>query len=46
MDRLSNSRKYPISLIVGDIDNLKEINDNYGHSLEDHYIKKSGELFI
>ncbi|MGM0549176.1 MAG: sensor domain-containing diguanylate cyclase [Bacillota bacterium] len=38
---LRNSHQYPISLIIGDIDNLKLINDNYGHSMGDHYIKKT-----
>ena len=44
MDRLSNSRKYPIALIVGDLDKLKEVNDQFGHSMGDYYIKKSAEI--
>lgn len=37
--RLSDSRRYPISIIVGDLNNLKDINDNYGHLMGDKYIK-------
>jgi diguanylate cyclase (GGDEF)-like protein/PAS domain S-box-containing protein len=40
LKRLSNSRKYPISIIVGDMNRLKDINDNYGHSMGDRYIKR------
>lgn len=35
----------PISIIVGDMDNLKEVNDNYGHQTGDKFIKKAGEIF-
>ena len=31
MHRLSKSRRYPISIIVLDMDNLKKINDQQGH---------------
>ncbi|RCW50733.1 MULTISPECIES: diguanylate cyclase domain-containing protein [unclassified Halanaerobium] len=43
LKRLQNSRKYPISIIVGDINKLKDINDNYGHSMGDRYIKLTAE---
>ncbi|TDX38300.1 PAS domain S-box-containing protein/diguanylate cyclase (GGDEF)-like protein [Halanaerobium congolense] len=43
LKRLSNSRKYPISIIVGDMNGLKDINDNYGHSMGDRYIKRTAE---
>ncbi len=45
MERLNKSRKIPISIIMADIDNLKYVNDNYGHAIGDKYIKKAGELF-
>lgn len=44
IDRFNNSRRLPISIIVGDIDKLKEINDNYGHQRGDIYIKKAAEI--
>jgi len=40
---LHNSRKYPISIIVGDMNRLKNINDNYGHNMGDRYIKRTAE---
>ena len=43
--RINNSRYLPISIIIGDIDNLKYINDNYGHKIGDEYIKKAAEVF-
>ena len=43
LKRLHNSRKYPISIIVGDMNRLKDINDNYGHSMGDRYIKRTAE---
>lgn len=44
IQRLKNSRKHPISIIIGDIDNLKYINDNYGHVLGDKYIKRVANI--
>jgi diguanylate cyclase (GGDEF)-like protein/PAS domain S-box-containing protein len=42
--RLTNSRKLPISIIIGDLDKLKTVNDNYGHSQGDKYLKKASEI--
>jgi diguanylate cyclase (GGDEF)-like protein len=39
IERLSKSRKLPISIIIADIDRLKYVNDNYGHIEGDNYIK-------
>jgi len=44
IERLKDSRRYPISIIVGDLDKLKIINDNYGHNVGDYCIKKSAEI--
>jgi len=44
MDRLDKSRKLPISIVIADIDDLKFINDNYGHTIGDEYIKKAAEI--
>jgi len=44
IERLKDSRKYPLSIIVGDLDKLKIINDNYGHNVGDYCIKKSAEI--
>lgn len=45
MNKLNKSRKYPISIIIGDINNLKLINDNFGHKMGDRYIKLVGKAF-
>lgn len=44
IDRLNNSREIPISIIIGDIDRLKEINDNFGHKAGDRHIKRASEI--
>jgi len=44
MERLNGSRRYPISIIIGDLDNLKIVNDNHGHLLGDEYLKKSADI--
>lgn len=43
INRLNKSRKVPISIIMGDMDGLKYLNDNYGHKIGDKYLKKVGE---
>lgn len=44
IDRISNSRKYPISIVIADLDRLKFINDNFGHKMGDQYIKKAADI--
>ncbi len=36
---------YPLGIISADCDNLKEINDTYGHNAGDEYIKSAVSLF-
>jgi diguanylate cyclase (GGDEF)-like protein/PAS domain S-box-containing protein len=38
LERISNSRKLPIAIIIGDMDRLKFINDTYGHRIGDKYL--------
>lgn len=45
IDELKTMNSYPVSFIVGDIDNLKIVNDKYGHSEGDYYIKKAADVF-
>lgn len=44
LDRLSNSRRLPITLLVADLDNLKIVNDNHGHKMGDKYIKAAAKI--
>lgn len=44
LNRLNQSRKLPISIIVSDLDGLKSINDNYGHKKGDNYIKSAATI--
>lgn len=39
LERLNGSRDFPISIIVVDMDNLKLVNDSYGHTMGDKLIK-------
>lgn len=40
-----NDNCYPIAIISADCDGLKEINDTYGHTAGDEYIKATVSLF-
>jgi methyl-accepting chemotaxis protein len=41
---LDDNDAYPITILIADLDGLKEINDNKGHIEGDKYIKKSTEV--
>jgi diguanylate cyclase (GGDEF)-like protein len=42
--RLESSRKFPISVLMIDVDNLKEINDRYGHMDGDDLLRRIADL--
>ena len=42
--RLDTKRNLPLSVIMGDINGLKFINDSFGHSTGDAYLKKAAEI--
>ncbi|ADQ14503.1 HD domain-containing phosphohydrolase [Halanaerobium hydrogeniformans] len=44
MERIDTKRNLPICLIMADLNNLKQINDLYGHSTGDKWIKKAAEI--
>ena len=37
--RIQNSRQFPISIVILDMDNLKTVNDQFGHSAGDELIR-------
>jgi len=46
LSRLDTKRQLPISLIMGDINGLKLINDAFGHSMGDRALKKAAEIMV
>jgi diguanylate cyclase (GGDEF)-like protein len=42
--RLDTKRQLPISIIMGDINGLKLINDAFGHNMGDRVLKKAAEI--
>jgi len=42
--RLNTPRKYPIGVIMVDIDNLKFVNDNFGHTKGDELLKRLANI--
>ncbi|MFW5891038.1 MAG: sensor domain-containing diguanylate cyclase [bacterium] len=44
LNTMNLNKIYPISIVLGDLDNLKLINDNHGHNIGDDYIKKAAAI--
>ena len=44
LDRLESSRQFPVSMIVCDLDGLKQINDSQGHAVGDLAIKSAAKI--
>lgn len=44
MERLDTKRQLPISIVMGDINGLKIINDSYGHKKGDEVLVKTAEI--
>lgn len=44
LSRLGDSRQYPITIVACDLDNLKTINDSYGHEAGDQAIKAAAKI--
>jgi diguanylate cyclase (GGDEF)-like protein/PAS domain S-box-containing protein len=44
LNRLEGSRQYPISMIIADVDGLKETNDRYGHLAGDALLRRAAEV--
>jgi len=44
LERLEDSRRLPIAIVIGDIDGLKKVNDNYGHKAGDKFIITAAQI--
>jgi len=44
VERLKNGRRFPISFFVIDLNELKYINDNFGHEAGDELIKRAADI--
>ncbi len=44
LQRINTERQLPISIIMADLNNLKMINDRYGHARGDELLKKTADL--
>ncbi|TYQ12706.1 UNVERIFIED_CONTAM: PAS domain S-box-containing protein/diguanylate cyclase (GGDEF)-like protein [Acetivibrio alkalicellulosi] len=42
--RLDTKRNYPLTIIMGDVNGLKLINDSFGHETGDQLLKKAAEV--
>ncbi len=45
LNRLDKSRQFPISIIMADVDGLKEVNDLFGHFTGDQVLKNVAGIF-
>jgi len=46
MSRLEQGRDFPISILMADVDQLKEMNDQHGHDAGDKLLKRAGQLLL
>jgi diguanylate cyclase (GGDEF)-like protein len=45
IERMDRNREFPVSIIVGDINDLKEVNDTQGHAVGDELLRRAAFVF-
>lgn len=45
LERLKKGRKFPVSIVMADVDMLKETNDQQGHAAGDELLRQTAEVF-
>jgi diguanylate cyclase (GGDEF)-like protein/PAS domain S-box-containing protein len=45
LERLKKGRKFPVSIVMADVDRLKETNDQCGHAAGDELLRHTAEVF-
>jgi len=46
MERLERGREFPVSIVMADVDHLKQTNDQYGHAAGDELLKQVAQALI
>ncbi|MBU3112903.1 HD domain-containing phosphohydrolase [Clostridium lacusfryxellense] len=46
LNRLDTIQNYPLTIVMGDVNGLKLINDSFGHVMGDNLLKKVAEVII
>ena len=46
LERLSHSRKYPISIVMADVNSLKTVNDTLGHDAGDNLLRLAARVIL
>ncbi|MBU1020464.1 MAG: GGDEF domain-containing protein, partial [Firmicutes bacterium] len=42
--RYDHPRNLPLTIVMGDMNNLKQLNDTYGHAVGDQYLKQAASI--
>lgn len=45
MARFQSGRQFPISVVMADVDNLKQVNDRSGHAQGDEFLRRAAQVF-